>query len=237
MKNILDKKSSIPLYFQVKELIKEKIKSGEWENNEKIPNELELVKQFNVSRSTIRQAILELVNEGLLIRKKGRGTFVQKLRHEGNFMTFSYPEELGKKHVPISTGVIEGPLEYLHIFKLYNSKKINEIIRLRYFKEDPAVIERTYLPFYLFPDILDKDMTKPIYDTIINDYKINIVRHKIYIEPILLNEYDANLLGVHPDQPALKTTKICKTSNDLPIMMTISIFRNDRSKISYEYDV
>lgn len=237
MSDFLNKNSSIPLYYQVKEVIKEKIKCGEWKNDEKIPNELELVNQFSVSRSTVRQAILELVAEGLLIRRKGRGTFVKKLQHEGNFMTFSYPDELGKKHIPVSTDVIEGPLEYLHILKLYNSKKINEIIRLRYFKEDPAVIERTYLPFYLFPDILNKDMTKPIYDTIIDDYKINIVHHKVYIEPILLGEYDADLLGVHSGQPALKTTKICETSNNLPILLTISVFREDRSKLFYQYDV
>ncbi|CEI80871.1 HTH-type transcriptional repressor YvoA [Oceanobacillus oncorhynchi] len=237
MRDFLNKNSSIPLYYQVKEVIKEKIKSEEWKNDEKIPNELELVEQFNVSRSTVRQAILELVNEGLLTRKKGHGTFVKKLQHEGNFMTFSYPDELGKKHIPISAKVIEGPLEYLHIFKLYNSKKINETIRLRYFKEDPAIIERTYLPYYLFPDILNKDMEKPIYDTVIDDYKINIIRHKVYIEPILLDEYDANLLGVDSGQPALKTTKICETSNNLPILLTISIFREDRSKLFFQYDV
>lgn len=103
MSDFLNKNSSIPLYYQVKEVIKEKIKCGEWKNDEKIPNELELVNQFSVSRSTVRQAILELVAEGLLIRRKGRGTFVKKLQHEGNFMTFSYPDELGKKHIPAST--------------------------------------------------------------------------------------------------------------------------------------
>src|SRR5699024_1300360 len=164
------------------------------------------------------------------------GTFVRKLQHEGNFMTFSYPDELGKKHVPISTKVIEGPLEYLHLFKLYNSKKINEIIRLRYFKDEPAIIERTYLPFYLFPDILNQDMEKPIYDMIINNYKININHHKVNIEPIILDEYDSNLLEVYSGQPALKTTKICETSNNLPIMLTISTFREDRCKFFFKYE-
>jgi len=236
MKEFLNKSSSIPLYFQVKEMLKDKIKRGDWEEDEKIPNEIELTKLFDVSRSTIRQAVLELVNEGLLKRIKGCGTFVEKVRYEGDFMSFSYPHELGKKHVPISTTVINGPLEYLHIFKLYNSKKINEMIRLRYFKGEPAVIERTYLPFYLFPDILDKDMEQPIYDIIKNDYKITIINHKVNIEPIILSDYEASLLGVSTGKPALKTTKICETSNNLPILLTESIFREDRCKFFFKYE-
>lgn len=236
MREYLNKESSIPLYYQVKEVIKEKIKSGEWKHDGKIPNELELVKQFNVSRSTVRQAVLELVAEGLLIRKKGLGTFVKKLQYEGNFLTFSYPDELGDKHIPVSAEVIEGPLEYLHTLKLYNSKKVNEIVRLRYFKDEPAVVERAYLPFYLFPDIINKDMEKSLYDTVISDYKINIVHHKVYVEPILLNEFDSKLLGVQSGQPALKTTKICETSNNLPVLLAISIFREDKCKFFFKYD-
>src|SRR5699024_6365522 len=104
------------------------------------------------------------------------------------------------------------------------------MIRLRYFKGEPAVIERTYLPFYLFPDILNKNMEKPIYDIITNEYKVNINNHKVNIEPTILDEYDANLLDVNAGQPALKTIKICETSNRLPILLTISVFRKDRCK-------
>src|SRR5699024_9482728 len=156
----------------------------------------------------------ELVNEGFLYRIRGQGSFVKQLKHEGNFLTFSYPEELGNKHEVISAEVIDGELDYLYALKLYNSKKVNEIIRLRYFKGEPAIIERTYLPFYLFPDILSKNMKVSIYDTILSEYKVNIARHKVHVEPILLDNYDSNLLETEEGQPALKTIKICKSSND-----------------------
>src|SRR5690625_6661225 len=126
MRELINKDSGIPLYYQVKEVIKDKIETEEWRSNEKIPNELELVKRFNVSRSTIRQAILELVSEDLLIRKKGLGTFVKKHQYEWDFTTFSYPEELGTKHTLINSSIIEGPSEYLHTLKLNNSKEIYE---------------------------------------------------------------------------------------------------------------
>src|SRR5699024_3813915 len=96
--------------------------------------------------------------------------------------------------------------------------------------------ERSYLPFYLFPDILNKDMEKPIYDIITNDYKINISHHKVHIEPIIQNKYDSNNLGVNPGQTALKTTKICETTNSLPILLTMSIFREDRCKFFFRYE-
>jgi len=236
MKEMLNKGSSIPLYYQIKEVIKEKIKSEQWKEDDRLPNELELAELFQVSRATIRQAVLELVNEGLLTRVKGRGTFIKKVQYEGDFMSFSYPEEIGEKHVPIKTGIIEGPLEYLHTLKLYNTNKINEIIRLRYFKEDPAIIENTYLPLHIFPDILNTNLEKSLYDTMIDIYKVNINKHKVYVEPILLNDYEANLLKTNPGEPALKTTKICETLNEVPVMLTISIFRKDKCKFFFKHE-
>src|SRR5699024_12423879 len=131
-------------------------------------------------------------------------------------MSFSYPEEIGEKHVPIKTGVIEGPVEYLHTLKLYNSNKINEIIRLRYFKEDPAIIENTYLPLHLFPDILNTNLEKSIYDTMIDIYKVNIDKHKVYVEPLLLNDDEDDLLKNDSGETTVKTCNIDNTIEKLP---------------------
>ncbi|MGI6298017.1 MAG: GntR family transcriptional regulator [Saccharofermentanales bacterium] len=72
----IDKRSTIPLYAQLKELLSERIADGTWQRGEQIPSELALCEELDLSRPTVRQAIAELVNEGLLIIHKGRGTFV-----------------------------------------------------------------------------------------------------------------------------------------------------------------
>jgi len=236
LENYIDKTSSIPLNYQVKEVIKRKIKNGDWQSDKKIPNEMNLMDFFDVSRSTVRQAILELVSEGLLYRKKGVGTFVKKTQYEADFMTFSYPEELGKKHVLIDTEVrVASPYDQ-RTLRLNKNSKVVEITRLRYFKDDPAIVERSYLPHTLFSDILNKDMENPIYDMIIEDYSINIARHKVYIEPIVLDEYDANILGVEPNQPAIKTTKICESTEGVPVLIAVSVYRKDKCKILFQYE-
>ncbi|HQD40677.1 MAG TPA: GntR family transcriptional regulator [Bacillota bacterium] len=73
-----------PLYMQIRELLRQEIQKGRWKSGERIPPEMEICKYFNVSRFTVRQAILQLVQEGLLERHAGRGTFIKKARPAGN---------------------------------------------------------------------------------------------------------------------------------------------------------
>jgi DNA-binding GntR family transcriptional regulator len=72
----IDPKSPIPLYYQLKQLLHERIRKGELRPGDRIPTEFELIEQFGISRTPVRQAIIELVHEGLLVRTPGRGTFV-----------------------------------------------------------------------------------------------------------------------------------------------------------------
>lgn len=72
----LDKRSTVPLYAQLKELLGERIADGTWQRGQQIPSELALCEELDLSRPTVRQAIAELVNEGQLVIHKGKGTFV-----------------------------------------------------------------------------------------------------------------------------------------------------------------
>jgi len=233
MKEFINEESGIPLYYQIKELIREKIDNGEWKVGDKIPNEVDLAKNFLVSRATMRQAILDLVNEGILTRKKGVGTFVSKPKFEGNFISFSYPEELGTKHTPISIKAIEGPSGILKGLNLKDNEKVYEIIRLRFFHEEPAAIEKSYLSVGMVPDLLENNLEGKLNDLITEKYGIKMTRYKNSIEPILLNAYEANVLNVEQNQPALKITKLLMTPQGTPVMLSTSIFRGDRCKLLF----
>jgi len=78
----IDKQASLPIYRQLKEIIKEKIGDGKFRPGDRIPTEYELCEQFGISRAPVRQALLELVNEGVLYRQQGSGTFVNHHRGE-----------------------------------------------------------------------------------------------------------------------------------------------------------
>ena len=68
--------SRIPLYYQLENVLREKITSGTFTGGERLPTEIELIEQYGVSRITVRQALSALAEEGLIDRKQGRGTFV-----------------------------------------------------------------------------------------------------------------------------------------------------------------
>src|SRR3954447_21073705 len=70
------KSGPLPRYYQLKEIIRERIRSGEWPTGSLIPSERELCERYGISRMTARQSITELVTEGLLYREQGKGTYV-----------------------------------------------------------------------------------------------------------------------------------------------------------------
>ena len=88
----IDHTSSVPLHLQVQQFLRQLIESEEYKNGKLLPKEVDLSRQLNISRSTLRQAINQLVYEGLLVRKKGVGTKVARKGINGgvkNWMSFS----------------------------------------------------------------------------------------------------------------------------------------------------
>ncbi|OHX44774.1 MULTISPECIES: GntR family transcriptional regulator [Cytobacillus] len=237
MKDLINEHSGIPLYYQIKELIREKIENGNWKSGDKIPNEVDLAKNFSVSRSTMRQAILELVNEGILTRKKGVGTFVSKPKIEGNFISFTFPEELGTKHTPISIKVIEGTAGKLKVLNLKDQEKVFEIIRLRFFNDEPAAIEKSYIPVGLIPDLLDNNLEGKLIDLITEKYGIIMTKYQNSIEPVLIDSFEAKVLEVEQNQPALKITKLLMTPQGNPVILFTSIIRGDRCKVQFSSEI
>src|SRR5436305_14643133 len=91
----LERSNPLPLYYQLKEVLKQQIQAGHLAPHTAIPSEPELVAQYHVSRATVRQALTELVHEGLLYRQHGRGTFVCEPRVQQDLSVLtSFSEEL-----------------------------------------------------------------------------------------------------------------------------------------------
>ena len=88
-------KSHIPLYYQLEQVLRKQILSGELTPSEPIPTERELCDEFDISRTTVRQALISLEREGLLKRVQGKGTFVShRLKGRAQFRLFGNLEDL-----------------------------------------------------------------------------------------------------------------------------------------------
>ncbi|MFZ4453737.1 GntR family transcriptional regulator [Salibacterium aidingense] len=225
----MNENNGIPLYYQLKEIIKEKIDNGIWGPDDRIPNEIDLAKQYDLSRSTVRQAILTLVREGALYRKQGRGTFVAKPKLDVN--NFYFTQDLGTQHKLIRNKEIECLPSINELLEIQSDQKVYELFRIRLINEEPAALEKSYITSDLVPNFKNNNFEGRLYDLLSEKYGIDIVKADNYIEPIILEEYEASKLEVQPMTPALKLTRLGKDITNQPVVLTESIIPGDRCRV------
>lgn len=234
---MIDEESSIPLYLQLKDLFVEKIDSGEWQENAKIPDELTLASQYRLSRSTVRQALLKLVDEGRLTRKQGKGTFVNEKKIQTPVFSFYYPEKFGRKHTVLSAQEIACSATVQSALQLFPGELVYELIRLRYFEDEVVAVETSYLPSAAVPGLLQKNLEGTLYELLITQYNLQIQAYDTTVEPVILTQLETERLQVEGNgQPALKITKIGSTWNKKRLILTKSIFRGDRCKLMFHHE-
>ena len=175
MKKLLDKQSTVPMYVQIEEHLKQRMQQGEFSVGTAIPSERELTEMFGVSRMTVRQSITNMVNNGLLYREKGRGTFVAapKVEQPLSGLT-SFTEDMLSRGMAPSNRLIsfDKMMPYVDVaqkLQLGEGEEVFLVKRIRYADDKPMAIEKTYLPVKLVP-ALDKDaLTGSIYSFIEKD--------------------------------------------------------------------
>ena len=157
--------SSVPFYIQVKEDILNKIHIGELLPGGRLASEKELTQQYGVSTITIRRAVSELVDENVLERKQGKGTFVLQRNFQRNFSQTGrgFSEICEANGMAVSTLVLNAevvndpPEEILEQLELPKGFHVVYIRRLRYADQQPVVIETTYFPMH-YAYLLDIDL-------------------------------------------------------------------------------
>ncbi|MBV8694968.1 MAG: GntR family transcriptional regulator [Chloroflexi bacterium] len=149
----LERSNPLPLYYQLKEVLKQQIQAGHLAPHSAIPSEPELVAQYHVSRATVRQALTELVHEGLLYRQHGRGTFVCEPRVQQNVSEFtSLSEELRKRGkrpggLLLANELVRGSQEIRERLCLSDEEQLVRLERIRNADGTPIAHEIDYLPY------------------------------------------------------------------------------------------
>lgn len=234
---MLDTNIAMPLYHQIREIIRAEIERGTYKPNEQIPTEQELVEKYNASRITIRRAINDLVEEGLLVKKQGKGTFVAmpKIKREIIAVnSFSHRmREAGlvpgsrvlSMRITNSTPTIQKYLE------LGPEDQVIEIERLRLADNEPVMIEKTYLPYKEFPKVMEADISiGSLYKFLEEEYGVVPAKSKRSLEIVLSNKYEADLLHIRVGQPLFLLRAIVKSQDDKPIEYVKTLIRGDRLK-------
>src|SRR5579885_1707641 len=150
----LERSNPLPLYYQLKEVLKQQIRQGHLAPHTSIPSEPELVAQYHVSRATVRQALTELVHEGLLYRQHGRGTFVCEPRIQQHTLSelSSFSDELrrrGKRPggMLFVSELVRGSQAVREQLRLTDEEQVVRLERLRTADDVPVAYEINYLPY------------------------------------------------------------------------------------------
>ena len=225
---MIDKNSPIPVYYQLKNDLIKKIAKGVWKPGECISSERELCEIYEVSRMTIRQAIGELVQEGILLRKKGKGTFVCEQKVNQKDM-MSFTEMINQSGRKLDTKVIEfevidTPDDMQDIFIL---DKLYKITRKRIVDDECIAVETVYIPVDYCGHV-NKEMLEGSLYKVLEGFGYVITNSNSSIVAVNVNDKIRDLLECKKDAPILKMTSKTFTNTDKLLFLEEAFYKSDK---------
>lgn len=238
----LDKSTPIPLYYQLKTMILGEIQNGSYPSGSMIPTEIEISELFDISRTTVRQAIAELVTEGYLYRIKSKGTFVSKPKVEQHLLSpvYRYQDSISEggakaRQEVIRMEVIPMPPELIRLGA--GTEKDRAIYLYRKWCADDDVLERviTYLPYNKFKFLLNEQIAQlPLHDIMDQRPETRVHRLIRSCEAIPASSEDISVLGVAPGSAIQKLTTERYNKQEELLDLSYAYYRGDMNKIRFE---
>ena len=238
---MLNKQSPIPLYYQLAERIKDQIHAGAFRAGDQLPPERDLAHEMGVSRMTARQALGYLVNEGLLEVRQGVGTFVTppKLTHNAIHLV-GFTEEMRGQGGVVASMVLEQsivipPVGVAQRLRLSPQMETVKITRLRQVNNIRLLLETSYLPALLCPELEATDLTQhSLYGVLAARYQLHPYRTRESVEATVANDYEQALLQVPGGTAMLLLEGVTYSNKEAAIEYFKAIYRGDRFKFALE---
>jgi GntR family transcriptional regulator len=223
--------SPVPRYHQLKEILREKIRSGEWKPGDIIPSERELSETYGISRMTTRQAITDLVNEGVFYREQGKGTFVTRHKITQQLMRLTgFTEDISARGQHPSTKVLSAQMlpatesiaEKLHVDI---GQPVFCIQRLRLADGEPLAIELSHIHFKGCEKLLEDDLEhNSLYKLLESKYGVPLMEAEQELEAGLAGAEEAQLLKIPIGSAVLYTRRVTFTDRYQPIEYAKSVY-------------
>ncbi|NQD64333.1 GntR family transcriptional regulator [Bacillus haikouensis] len=235
----INHKKSESLYLQVKNVLMDRIESNQWKPNTLIPTEQELIDEFEVSRTTIRQAVNLLVQMDLLEKKQGHGTVVKNQKLMGSLGRLKgFAEEvLEKGKTPRSKLIRQEIRDDLFHEKAALGISENDslvlIERIRFADDIPIALERSCWPLAIGKNLIKHNLNQAKFYEILEDEGVYLHKAKEIIKAINATIDEADLLGIRPGESLLEMNRISYSISDRPVEYTKTKYRSDQ----YYYDI
>jgi GntR family transcriptional regulator len=239
----IDFDSNIPYYIQLIDAIKRKISRKEWKPGDQIPTEPELCVLYGVSRTVVRQALREIELEGLILRKKGKGTFVTEPKVSESLVQklTGFYQDMVERGLNPTTRVLKHEVQpatptvaqYLH---LAPGEPVFCIERLRFIGEgEPINLVTTYIPYALCPQLEHYDLSnQSLYSVLEKDFGLVVSHGRRTVEAVPASGRESELLQVGECEPLLRLDSITYLDDGRPLEYYQAVHRGDRSRFEVE---
>ncbi len=235
----MDKTLSTPLYYQLVEIMREQIASGQLLPGDKLPAERDLSNNYGISRMTVRQALASLEREGLVIVKSGVGSFVAepKLTYDAiNMLSFT-DTMLGRKSKlsskVLSQRVQPASIQISRALALLEKREVIEIVRVRLIENVPMAIERNYFSAARFAGLESMNLNEASLYSILEDiYGVRLEQAEQTIEASVANPFEEEHLGLAKGTSMLLIEGTSFNKENQPLEFFKSAFRGDRFKVA-----
>ncbi len=234
----IDLSSNIPYYVQLYNIIKSLLESGYWKLGDKMPGEPELCIHYGVSRTVVRQALRELELEGLIIRRKGKGTFISRPKIAESLvekLTGFYQDMVEKGYTPKTDVLIHETVpvdeKIAGFLNIDPGDLVIMIKRVRFVNDEPIQVTTSYLPQALCPQLASVDLTNSsLYDFLENKCGLFITEGRRFIEAIPAGKEEASLLHIDVGSPLIMLESVSFLENGKPVEYYRAMHRGDRSR-------
>lgn len=236
----LDRAGPTPIFEQVKVILQSAITRGELGPHERIPSERELSATLGASRMTIRQALVELMAEGALYTRSGKGTYVAAKIDQPLQRLTSFTEDIRARGFRPASKVLAqellpAPLELAEALGVRAGAELVRIRRLRLADDQPLAIETSHLPHELCPGLLDTDLsTSSLYELLETRYGISLSSAKQTIEASQALEEERLLLELPSQVPVLRLHRLTFAGDGRAVEFVRAVYRGDRYQLHVE---
>ncbi|MHB0874692.1 MAG: GntR family transcriptional regulator [Anaerolineae bacterium] len=239
----IQQNSPIPYYAQIKEALRQSIETGEWKPGDQLASEPDLCRTFGVSRIVIRQALNEMAYEGVVVRRKGKGTYVAEPKIvEGlvQELTGFHQDMTNRGYKPttqvLGQAVVAATPAVAGHLRVDPGTPVVQLDRLRFVSGEPIVLVATCLPSRLVPGLETLELaTSSLYALLEQRYGLVIARSHRTIGAVAANSREALLLQVEKGAPMIQLESVSYLADGTPLEYYQALHRADRS--TFEVDL
>jgi GntR family transcriptional regulator len=227
---------ALPKYYELRQWLRQHIDG--LPPGTPVRPERALSEQFNISRTTVRQALHDLAVEGRIVRMQGRGTFVATPKVTQRLQLTSYTEDMRAQGLRpgshlIDVTVTEAEPDVADSLGLREGSPVTRVERVRYSNGEPMAVETVYLDHQRFPGIGERlSEAASLYALLEERFGVVPVEGEETVETVLAPPAASRLLGTDPSIPMLLLTRTSRDATGRPVEYVRSLYRGDRFRLS-----